>query len=217
MKKVLFSAFALLLLASAALLKPATFNVDVTKSTFRWEGAKVSGKHWGYAKLASGTLTVDNGKVTGGTVEVDMNSIDCQDLQGEWGGKLVGHLKSDDFFSVANNPKATIKIKSITAIAGAPQGGNNSNVVADLTIKGITNEVSFPAAIAVSKTAVSAKADITLDRTKWNIRYGSKSFFNDIGDKAIENNFNVKVDLTASLPAAAAAPVKAAKKATKKN
>lgn len=194
MKKVfIFAAFAVLALSSATLLKPTNFKVDVAKSTFKWTGKKVSGSHWGYVKFSDGTVSVEKNQVKGGTFNVDMTTITAEDTKGEWGAKLEGHLKADDFFGVAKSPKSTLVLTSVT-----PKGGNNFDVKANLTIKGITNEVSFPATIAVSKTDVKASASFKIDRTKFGIKYGSGSFFDNLGDKAIDNDFMVEINLVAT-------------------
>ena len=194
MKKVfIFAAFAVLALSSATLLKPTIFKVDASKSTFKWTGKKVTGSHWGYVKFSDGTFSVEKNQVKGGTFNVDMTSIDCQDTQGEWGQKLVGHLKSDDFFSVDKNPKSTLTLKSVT-----PKGGNNFDIKADLMIKGVTSEVNFPATITTSATEVKTIASFKIDRTKFGLKYGSGSFFDNLGDKAIDNDFLVDVNVVAS-------------------
>lgn len=194
MKKVfIFAAFAVLALSSATILKPTTFKVDVAKSTFKWTGKKVTGEHWGYIKFSDGTVSVEKNQVKGGTFNVDMTSIDVQDTKGEWGAKLAGHLKADDFFGSEKFPKAILVLKSVT-----PKSGNNFDVKAALTIKGITNEVSFPAVITVSKTDVKASASFKIDRTKYGIKYGSGSFFDNLGDKAIDNEFSVDVNIVAA-------------------
>jgi len=171
----------------------ATLKLDAKQSTFKWHAKKVTGEHWGYVKFSDGVVTVENKKLTGGTFNVDMTTIDCQDLQGEYNGKLVGHLKSDDFFSVEKFKTTTLKIKTLSEIAGAKAGSNNYNVTADLTIKGITKEVAFPAQIIVTKDKVIANAEFDIDRTAYDIRYGSGKFFEGLGDKMINDNFNVKV------------------------
>ena len=194
MKKVfIFAAFAVLALSSATLLKPSVFKVDVTKSTFKWTGKKVTGTHWGYVKFSDGTLSVEKGQVKGGTLNVDMTSMDVQDTKGEWGTKLEGHLKSDDFFGTAKNPKSTLVIKSLKST-----GGTNYDMTAALTIKGVTNDITFPATIAVTKTDVKATATFKVDRTKFGVKYGSGSFFDNLGDKAIENDFTVEVNIVAA-------------------
>lgn len=203
MKKLLtLTAIAGLALSVVAISQPkkqqaATYKVDTKESTFKWTGKKVTGEHWGYVKFNDGVVTVDGNNFTGGSFTVDMNTIDCQDLQGEYNGKLVGHLKSEDFFAVEKHKTSTLKIKSISAIPGAKAGENTHNVKADLTIKGITKEVAFPAQIIVAKDKVIANAEFSVDRTLYDIKYGSGSFFEGLGDKAINNDFLVKVRVVA--------------------
>jgi polyisoprenoid-binding protein YceI len=223
MKKFfVFAAFAVLALTSATVIKPATYKIDASKSTFKWTGKKVTGQHWGYIKFTDGSITTDGANLTGGTFNVDMNSIDCQDTPPEkGGGKLVGHLKSDDFFGTEKFPTSTLTIKSATA-----KGGGQFDVKADLTIKGITSEVAFPATVAMDGKTLTAKAAFKVDRTKYGIKYGSGTFFENIGDKAISNEFEVEVDIAAAndapamtttvAPAAAPAKKKAKKAKTVK-
>jgi polyisoprenoid-binding protein YceI len=173
-----------------------SLKVDAKASTLKWHAKKVTGEHFGTINVSGGNVTVDKGMITGGAIEVDMTSINVTDLQGEYKGKLEGHLKSDDFFSVEKNTKSVLTIKKVEAIKGS-KTAENFNVIADLTIKGITNEVSFPAIIIVKGNTVTANADFNIDRTKWDIKYGSKSFFEGIGDKAIDNDFNIKVRVVA--------------------
>jgi polyisoprenoid-binding protein YceI len=220
MKKFfVFAAFAVLALTSATVIKPITYTVDASKSTFKWTGKKVTGQHWGYIKFSNGTITTDGTNLTGGSFTVDMNSIDCQDIPADKGAdKLVGHLKADDFFGTAAFPTSNLVIKSATS-----KGGGQFDITADLTIKGITSEIMFPAAVTMDGKALTAKAAFKVDRTKFGIKYGSASFFDKIGDKAISNDFEVEIDLSASntAPAAAsiapaAAPVKKKVKKAKK-
>ena len=177
----------------------STYKVDVAQSKMTWNGKKVVGEHNGTINLANGTLQVDKNKVTGGTVEVDMTSLVNLDLTDkEYNQKLVGHLKSDDFFSVEKHPRATFKITNVSPITGAKAGAPNYNVKGNLTIKGITKPVTFPATITVNNNTITAKSEaVTIDRTQYDIRYGSKSFFGDLGDKAINDEFTVGFDLVA--------------------
>jgi polyisoprenoid-binding protein YceI len=194
MKKILFFAsLALVVLSAATFPKPTSFKVDIAKSTFKWTGKKVAGSHWGYVKFSDGTISVEKGKILGGTFNVDMTTMDVQDLKGEWGSKLLGHLKSDDFFGVDKFAKSTLVLKSVT-----PKGGAAYDVKADLTIKGITKEVNFPATITMDKTTITAVANFKVDRTQYNIKYGSGSFFENLGDKAIDNEFGIEVNLVAT-------------------
>lgn len=201
------SLFSLTLNAKPA---PTPYKVDASKSTFKWTGKKVTGSHWGYVKFSDGTLNLEKGLLTGGAFNVDMTSIDCQDLQGGGAQKLVGHLKSDDFFGVDKFNKATLTIKTATS-----KGNNQYDIVADLTIKGVTNEVTFPATIAANGSVVTANATFNVNRTKYGIRYGSGSFFDNLGDKAINDEFTVEVNLTANAEAAPAATKKTTKKKKK--
>ena len=172
--------------------KAVSYKVDAAKSAVKWHAKKVTGEHFGTINLASGALTVDGAKITGGSFEIDMTSIKCTDLtDAGYNAKLITHLKSDDFFSVEKNPKATFKITK------AEGSGANYTLTGDLTIKGITQSVSFPATVKADANGVSATAKITLDRTKWDIRYGSKSFIPNIGDKAIYDDFTLDVTLAA--------------------
>lgn len=213
MKKVfLFLSFAVITLMSFTVApKPTVYTVDASKSTFKWTGKKVTGQHWGYVNFSKGEISVDGANVSG-TFTVDMNSISVKDLQGEYAGKLEGHLKADDFFGVANNPTSTLVIKKATS-----KGGNNYDVVADLTIKGSTNEVTFPATINKDAKTLTAQASFKVNRTKFGIKYGSGSFFDNLGDKAINDDFEVEVNIAANAAAAPAVAKKAApaKKATK--
>jgi polyisoprenoid-binding protein YceI len=211
-KLVLFLALAIVgFMSFTSKPAPTTFKVDASKSTFKWTGKKVTGSHWGYIKFTEGSLMLEKGALVGGSFIVDMNSMDCQDLEaGKGGDKLMGHLKADDFFGTATFPTSTLKIKSTT-----PKGNNQYDVKADLTIKGITNEIMFPATIAVSGGALTATANFNVDRTKFGIKYGSGSFFENLGDKAISNDFQVEINLAANADVAAA-PAEAKKKPAKK-
>ena len=192
-----FAAIAGLALSVVAVSQPkksanTTLKVDAKQSTFKWTGKKVTGSHWGYVKFNSGTVNVAGKTFIGAEVTMDMNTIDVQDLQGEYNGKLVGHLKSDDFFSVANFATSTLKTKSATPIKGAKAGSANYTVVADLTIKGITKEITFPAQIIITGDKVIANADFAVDRTLWDIKYTG------MADNLISNDFTVTVRVVAT-------------------
>lgn len=197
MKKLLtLAAIAGLAISVVAVSQPkksvsTAFKVDAKESSFKWTGKKVTGAHWGYVKFNEGTIEVAGKKFLGGTFTMDMNTIDNQDMQGEYSDKLVGHLKSDDFFSTAKFPTSTLKTKSVTAIAGAKAGSPNYNVVADLTIKGITKEITFPAQVIVTADKVIANAEFAVDRTLFDVTYKG------MADNLIENNFTVNVRVVA--------------------
>jgi polyisoprenoid-binding protein YceI len=182
----------------AVVAKARTYEVATDASEVKWNAKKVTGEHYGDITLKSGQLQVDKNRLTGGTFVIDMTSITCADIKDAGSnGKLVGHLKSDDFFSVEKHPTATFTITEATPIAKAAAGKPNYNVKGNLTIKGITNPVSFPATVTVKDGVASAKADVTVDRTKYDIRYRSSNFFENLGDKAIYDEFTVSLDVKA--------------------
>jgi polyisoprenoid-binding protein YceI len=174
-----------------------TYKVSTNTSTVEWIGKKVTGAHNGLIKLASSELEVKDGMISGGKIVIDMNSITCEDLKGEWSDKLVGHLKSDDFFGVENHKTSELIVKKVSPISGAQSGENNYTIAGDLTIKGITHPIEFPALISVKGDAIAAVGEAKVDRTKYEIKYGSANFFESLGDKAIDNEFSVKFKLAA--------------------
>ena len=142
-------------------------------------------------KIDDGAVVIKNGEPQSAEIKMDMNTIESTDMQGEWKDKLVGHLKSDDFFSVEKHPVATFNVKSFR------KSGTQHTVVGDLTIKGITHEISFPADVKVEEGKVTANGTATIDRTKWNIRFRSGKFFSDLGDNLIYDDFEVRFELVA--------------------
>ncbi|MDX5482557.1 MAG: YceI family protein [Hymenobacteraceae bacterium] len=178
--------------------KARAYKVDVATSDVKWHAKKVTGEHMGNISLNSGQMLISGNKVTGGTFVIDMSSITCSDIKDAgYNAKLIGHLKSDDFFSVEKHPTATFKITNVKPIANAAAGKPNTTVTGDLTIKGITQQISFPATVTVKNGVASAVADVTVDRSKFDVRYGSKSFFDNLGDKAIYDDFVVSLNVTA--------------------
>jgi polyisoprenoid-binding protein YceI len=160
-------------------------DVNVNESKVTWKGYKVTGEHEGTINLKSGTLQFDGSTLTGGSFVMDMTSINTTDLQGEYKNKLDGHLKSADFFGVESHPTASLNITSA-------EGSNGKyDVKADLTIKQITQPVEFTMYVKDN----SATAFVKIDRTKFDIKYGSSSFFDDLKDKAIYDEFDLNVNL----------------------
>jgi polyisoprenoid-binding protein YceI len=190
--KVVMAIFAIAALSFTS--GTTTYKVNTDQSTVAWTGKKVSGSHTGFVKISSGSLTVKGENITAGTFELDMNSINCTDVADKgYNEKFIGHLKNDDFFSTAKYPKATFVVTKSTA-----KGNGNYDVTGKLSIKNITNEITFPATIKTEGKQLKASAQITVDRTKYDIKYGSGSFFDNLGDKAIDNNFILDVNLVAA-------------------
>ena len=161
-------------------------EIKTDNSTVTWKGYKVTGSHYGTVNLKSGFLTFDEGKLTGGEFEVDMTSIVVGDLEGEYKGKLEGHLKSDDFFGIEKFPTANLVFNKVKST-----GKNSYEVTGDLTVKGKTAPVTFELSVYGNK----ATANVKIDRTTYDIRYGSPSFFDDLKDKAIYDEFDLVTDL----------------------
>ena len=170
-------------------LKDFEYKIDNQKSKITWIGKKVTGQHSGTINLSEGSFKVKGSKIAGGSFIIDMTSL----KDGEANQKLEGHLKSDDFFSTDKNPTATFMTSKIEST-----GGDQYVVKGNLTIKGITNEIEFPATIQVANGQINAKAKILVDRTKFDIKFRSGNFFENLGDKAIEDNFELNVDLVGS-------------------
>ena len=177
---------ALALMVSGA-LSAQTLKANVDKSELKWLGKKVTGQHNGRVKLADVVLTIKDNKIASGTFNIDMKSITDDDLaDAGWNAKLVGHLKSDDFFGVEKFPMATLVLTE-----GTPFANNQAEVKGKLTIKGITNPISFK----VIKNGNTYTATIEVNRAKYDVRYGSGSFFENLGDKAIDDIFTLDVVL----------------------
>ncbi|UOQ96342.1 YceI family protein [Hymenobacter sp. 5317J-9] len=167
-------------------------------STLGWEGKAVTHGHNGTMNFSSGELLVKGNAVVGGTVTVDMKSMKATDIKdAESHGKFVGHMSSDDFFGVATYPTSTFKIVSVAPIKGAAKDADNATITGDMTIKGVTQRISFPAKVGVKGDLASATGKVTIDRTKFGLKYGSKSFFESIGDKAIYDTFDLTFNVIA--------------------
>lgn len=201
MKKLIIAAVAALSLGSIAFKPAATiYKVSAEKSTFNWHAKKVTGEHMGTVKFVNGSVETNGKVLTGGNFDVDMTTITVTDLPaGEWNDKLTGHLKSEDFFATEKFKTANLKFKTVTAIKNAKVGADNYNITAYLTIKAITKEITFPANVFISKEGeLIANASFDIDRTLYEIKYGSKNFIEGLGDKAIDDKFNVKIRLSAT-------------------
>ncbi len=162
-------------------------KINTSKSQITWVGKKVTGKHNGTLNFKDGVIKFKDGKLTGGTFTVDMNSINVTDLKaGEGKEKLEGHLKAADFFGTDKHPTSTLVFKSIKA-----KSASVYTVTADLTIKGITKPVTFD----LATTKNSATTAFKVDRTKYGIEYGSGSFMDGLGDNMIYDDFELTVNL----------------------
>jgi len=188
-KNFLVLALAVILGFSATATEPKDGEkreVKTDESTVTWKAYKVTGSHAGKVNLQEGSLLFDDGKLIGGEFVVDMTSLVTTDDLGDRKAKLEGHLKSDDFFGVAIHKTSKLIFTSV-----ASSGKNSYEVSGDLTIKGITKAVIFDVSVYGSK----ATATMKIDRAQYDVRYGSGSFFDDLGDKTIYDEFDLVVDL----------------------
>ncbi len=181
--KLLVIAFVALTLFAfnAETIKP----INVEESIVKWTGYKVTGQHEGTISLDSGALIFEGNKLTGGKFVMDMTTINTTDIEGDYKAKLDGHLKSDDFFGVKKHKAALLNFTSVK------QNGNKYFIKGDLTIKGITNEVTFTMELFKD----SAVTELKIDRTKFDVKYGSASFFDGLKDRAIYDEFDLNVKL----------------------
>ncbi len=180
-----------------------TMGIDVTRSKVMWEGTKPTGAHNGTVNLNGGSVSVKDGKVTGGNFTLDMNSITCLDLEGDSKAGLESHLKGtaeaekdDHFFNVKKYPTAKFEITKVTGLAGNAEA--NSLVYGNLTMKDQTKQVSFKANIKTDGKMLKVSAPkFTIDRTQWNVTYGSKSIFDDLKDKFVNDEIGLTIELAA--------------------
>lgn len=201
-----------------------TYQVKVADSSLTWSGQMnlVDKKHYGTVVIKEGKLMVRDGQVLAGDFILDMTTIDNQDLTGEGKTKLEDHLKSDDFFSTKMYPEAKLNIIKAEYVVAETNDEIEEDTVdadkeeiveantelpadymltADLTIKDKTNTITFPAHIVLVQedqtNILTATAEFTIDRTLWDIQYGSGSFFDDLGDQVIDDNIVFNIELTA--------------------
>jgi|SRR5690606_641337 len=166
-------------------IEKETKTVKTESSQVVWKGYKVAGSHTGTLALQSGALEFEDGKLVGGSFTVDMTTINSTDLEGDYKAQLDGHLGSDDFFSIQSHPTAKLVFTKVTA-----SGKNSYDVTGDLTIKGITKPVDFEVSIYGDKATASLK----VDRTEYNVKYGS-GIIGTAKDSLIYDEFDLVVDL----------------------
>ncbi|QHI38730.1 Protein YceI [Kordia antarctica] len=186
MKTRIFTLVALFIFAGITTAFAQEKRIDADASTITWTGYKVTGQHEGTIDFKGGALEFKDGKLIGGTFTINMATINVTDLKGGGKAKLEGHLKSDDFFGVEKYPDAILNFRKVVET-----DDNVYRVAADLTIKGNKSPITFD--IEVENN--SAEAKLKVDRTKYGIKYGSASFFDGLKDKAINDEFDLNVEL----------------------
>lgn len=182
-KTALFISFVFAAVAVSA----QTLSLDASNSTLGWVGKKVTGQHNGYLKFESGKLELDGENIKGGNFVVDMTSLTVEDIKDEkTNGMLVGHLKSDDFFSVETYPKANLVVEKAT------KSGETYTITGKLTIKGATHPITFDAVREKKSDGTQVfTGNVVVDRTLYNVKYGSGKFFASLGDNMIYDEFTL--------------------------
>lgn len=192
MKKIIltFSAIVLLMLAGIA---QERYTVNTVISSVEWIGKKVTGQHQGVIDLKKGSYLFENGTITSGEFIINMQSISITDIEDkEQNEKLKNHLVSSDFFSVEKHPTAQLSVVKSQRI-----DEKRLKVTADLTIKEITKRIEFEVTLLIEGKKMVAIGEVDIDRTQFDIRYGSGSFIDNLGDKAIKDLFTIKFKVAA--------------------
>lgn len=173
------------------------YYVDQSASTVHWKGTKPTGEHYGTVQISEGEVKVSDDKIVGGSFTIDLNTIVCEDLEDpEMNGKLIGHLKSADFFHVDSFATANFEITEVKQIGGETEYGYS--ISGNLTMKDITKNITFKASIEMGDGAISAYTnDFIIDRTMWNVNYGSKKVFDNLKDNFIHDEIGLKIELEA--------------------
>ena len=175
---------------SSTYLEKGSYDIISTESELKWIGKELStDTHTGTLVLKNGKIDVNANGVIHGEVEIDMTTITVTDMQGKWGKKLEGHLKSPDFFDVEKYSSAFITFQSDEN----PIKNNQINLTGELTIKDITHPISFTAELLQKNPTLKAKASMSFDRSEYDVRFRSGKFFENLGDKLILDDIEVDV------------------------
>ena len=173
-------------------LSSGEYIMDNDNSSIKWTGRELSTiSHYGSLQMKDGSLTINTDGTVNGVIKIDMTTIDCEDLEGRSKASLERHLRSDDFFSVESHPIATLTFKS----EGGMGAGNKLAFNGDLEIKGISHPISFESKVKSVDPKVNAIVDMTFDRSKYNVRFRSGTFFQNLGDKLIYDDIEISVDI----------------------
>lgn len=179
---------------SFSVLAGDDYKVSSKSSKVEWLAKKVTGQHNGSINIKSGGLTFSGNKLTGGNFVINMKTIKVLDLEegSKMNGKLTGHLNSPDFFNTAEFGEASFKI---TSVKKSKSDGGNYNITGDLTIKGKSSSITFPAKVSKDGSKISATAKMVFDRSKYDVKFRSASFFENLGDKMIYDDVEMTVSL----------------------
>lgn len=183
------------LLFSFTTIVKTTYKADIENSKINWKGFKPTGSHFGSINISNGSFIVNDDKIVGGEFTIDMNTIVDLDMEADnkYNAKLVGHLKSADFFDVEKFPNGKFQITKTESKDG------KTLIYGDLTLKDKTNPVSFLAEVKIDENGLTLNSEtFKIDRSKFNIQYGSKSFFDDLKDKFINDEMEISLEIVAN-------------------
>jgi len=175
-----------------------THKADLTQSRVEFIGTKPIGTHHGTIQLKDGELVVNGDRIDGGSFVMDLNTLQTDDQDEKGNTKLTGHLKSPDFFDVENNPEAKFEIISVspgvTESESLVMKDATHTITGNLTLKGITKSITFPAKVSVEGDQVVALANFNIDRTQWGLVYNNDQ---SLGDNFIRPEVNIQLHLAA--------------------
>lgn len=185
--------------AAVAQMEAVEFRVDTTSSVIEWQGKKPTGTHTGTIQIAEGTFHANDSIIESGTFVIDMASIDVTDLEGDQKTNLENHLKGTvegkegDFFNINEYPDARFEV------TGVSNNNGKTLLQGNLTLKGETKNVEFPVNINLNGDQMELTSEtFTIDRTKWNVNYGSKSVFDSLGDNFINDEIELTIKVNAT-------------------
>jgi polyisoprenoid-binding protein YceI len=184
----------------AEMVASVQYNIDATASVVNWEGFKfIGGGHTGTIPVANGQIMTAEGKIVGGKFVMDVNGITNTDMPADDGGdKLVGHLKSGDFFDVEKHPMANFTITQVQAITDA-EDGHTHEITGNLVLKGTSRSITIPATISMDGSMLKATTPkFTIDRKEWGMEYGSSGIEGLAKDKIINDEVGLEIMLVAS-------------------
>lgn len=177
-------------------------QIDLEKSKVEWTGRNLTGAHSGTLKLRQGRIEIENGRLVRGSFSLDMDSMKNSDIDdGKMREMLIAHLKSNDFFDVARFPTANFQLSKIAPLADAPPGSPNCDVTGELTLKGVRRELTFRAVLGHTPDGtLAADAHFDIDRTQWNVLYGSGKFYEKLGKHLVHDEISLALKLV-TIPA----------------
>jgi polyisoprenoid-binding protein YceI len=187
----------------AAQASGVEYTIDAAASQINWEGSKPTGTHTGTVNLTEGSVSVEDGLISGGSFTIDMNTITVTDLTGDEKGYLEGHLKGtedknrDDFFNVSTYPTAKFEITKVTKLVNNPE--HTHLIYGNLTLRDVTKEVGFNAVVKMNDEKMEVSTPkFTIDRTEWGVKYGSTKFFDNLKDKFINDDIGLQINVVAT-------------------